>query len=61
LSHEAPNVLIGLLNPTLARALQEEGRKKGRTMNVHPAVTAVTVVLLALAFVGALTATGVLS
>jgi hypothetical protein len=54
-------VLIGLLNPTLARALQEEGRKKGRTMNVHPAVTAVTVVLLALAFVGALTATGVLS
>ena len=31
------------------------------TVNVHPAITTVTLVLLALAFVGALTATGVLS
>jgi hypothetical protein len=29
--------------------------------NVHPMITAATLVLLALAFVGALTATGVLS
>jgi hypothetical protein len=32
----------------------------GRT-NVHPVITAATLVLLALAFMGALTATGVLS
>jgi hypothetical protein len=44
--------------------LQEKGREKEEPMasvNVHPAITAVTLVLLALAFVGALTATGVLS
>jgi hypothetical protein len=64
LSHETPKVLIGLCNPWLARALQEKGREKEEPMasvNVHPAITAVTLVLLALAFVGALTATGVLS
>ena len=64
LSHEAPNVLIGLWKWALARTLQERGWVKNTriaAMNVHPAITAAMLVLLALAFVGALTATGVLS
>jgi hypothetical protein len=64
LSHRLLNVLIGLWKFPLARTLQEHGRVKNTriaAMNVHPAITAATLVLLALAFVGALTATGVFS
>lgn len=66
LSHDAYNLLIGLLNPVLAHTLQVAGQEKRRStqmsrLHVHPAVTAATLVLLALAFVGALTATGVLA
>lgn len=64
LSQEEPNALIGLRKCALARTLQERRRVKNTRipeMNVHPAITAATLVLLALAFVGALTATGVFS
>jgi hypothetical protein len=61
------NTLNGLSKPELARALRVGGRtrdndnmKPSHFQHVHPAITVLTLVLLALALVGALTATGTL-
>jgi hypothetical protein len=62
LSQLCRNTLIGLSKAELARTLQLKGgtKKMNQHHHVHPAITACTLVLLALALVGALTALGML-
>jgi hypothetical protein len=65
LSQVFANTLIGLLKSWLARELQVVGKgKKGEPImdraSIHPAVIVATLVLLALAFAGAVTASGTL-